>query len=189
MIATAQDTTDLVQVIIQDHRNVERAFAELERGAGSPEYRRQLADHVIADLVRHSVAEEQYMYPVAKDRVPDGQRLVAEEIQEHAEAEQLLKELEDVEPTDPKFDQLLGKVISDVRHHISEEEKTLLPKLQASCSPEELNDLGRKVLLAKQAAPTRPHPSAPDTPPANLVLDTGAGLIDKVRDALTGRDV
>ncbi|MFY7066141.1 hypothetical protein ACOQFV_09790 [Nocardiopsis changdeensis] len=36
-------------------------------------------------------------------------------------------------------------------------------------------------------APTRPHPGAPDTPPADRLLAPGAGLIDRMRDALSGR--
>lgn len=188
-MTTTQHQTDLIQLIIQDHRNFERAFQELERGQGSPEHRRQLVDHVIADLVRHSVAEEQFMYPAARDYIDSGDHIVAHELAEHAEAERLMKDLEDVEPTEPRFDQLVGKLITDVRHHLEEEERDLLPKLQGSLSPEQLSDLGKKVQLAKDAAPTRPHPSAPDTPPANLIVDTGAGLVDKIRDALSGRDV
>ncbi|MQA02628.1 MAG: hypothetical protein GEV07_07875 [Streptosporangiales bacterium] len=34
-------------------------------------------------------------------------------------------------------------------------------------------------------APTRPHPSAPDSPPANKLLAPPTGLVDRVRDALT----
>jgi hypothetical protein len=36
-------------------------------------------------------------------------------------------------------------------------------------------------------APTRPHPFAPDKPPMNKILTAGAGLVDRMRDALTGR--
>lgn len=188
-MTTQTQTTDLIHAITTDHRNVERAFAELERGNASPDYRKELADHVIADLVRHSVAEEQFLYPTARDHIPGGGEIVDEELAEHAEAEKLMKQLEGVAATDPRFDQLVNQLISDVRHHIDEEESALLPKMQASCSPEELRDLGHKWLLAKQAAPTRPHPAAPDTPPANLIVDTGAGMIDKIRDALSDREV
>ncbi|MCV2457821.1 hemerythrin domain-containing protein, partial [Streptomyces sp. ICN988] len=40
---------------------------------------------------------------------------------------------------------------------------------------------------AKKTAPTRPHPSAPNTPPANKLLAPGAGMVDRARDLLTGR--
>lgn len=53
--------------------------------------------------------------------------------------------------------------------------------------PEALNELGDKVRTAKKTAPTRPHPSAPDTPPGNKLLGPGVGLMDRARDLLTGR--
>ncbi|HJQ48606.1 MAG TPA: hemerythrin domain-containing protein [Amycolatopsis sp.] len=176
---------DLISVIISDHRAVEQVFIQLESGHGSPEHRRELADHIITELVRHSVAEEQFMYPAARRRLPGGDELADHEIQEHAEAEQLMKQLEDVPATDPRFQQLLGKLMNAIRHHVEDEEAVLLSKLQRACTPEELRDLGEKVERAKRFAPTRPHPGAPDRPPANLILDPGMGLIDRMRDALS----
>jgi hypothetical protein len=144
---------------------------------------------VIAELVRHSVAEEMFMYPAARKALPDGDKIADHELAEHAEAEEDMKRLEGVAATDPQFDVLMSKLISDVRHHIEDEEAKLLPRMAESCQPDELRELGAKVLRAKKIAPTRPHPSAPDKPPANLILAPGAGLVDRVRDALSGRDV
>lgn len=177
----------LVDVITQDHREIEQVFTELEGGQGTAEHRRDLADHVIAELVRHSVAEEQYMYPAARDALPDGDSVVDHELEEHAEAEQVMKDLDGLDPEDPEFDRLVAKLIHEVRHHIEEEETELLPKLQAACSPDQLAELGEKVVKAKKMAPTRPHPAAPDKPPANKVLGPGAALVDRMRDALSGR--
>jgi hemerythrin superfamily protein len=180
---------NLIDVIESDHREVEKVFNELESRSGSAEHRRQLADHVIAELVRHSVAEEMYMYPTARKVLPNGDEIADHEIEEHAEAERDMKELEDVDPTDPRFDALVNKLIADVRHHIEGEESNLLPQLREACSAHDLQELGAKVLRAKKIAPTRPHPSAPDKPPANFILAPGAGLIDRLRDALSGRQV
>jgi hemerythrin superfamily protein len=185
----AEHEPDLIEVITSDHREVEKVFNELESRSGSAEHRRALADHVIAELVRHSVAEEMFMYPAARKKLPDGDRIADHEIAEHGEAEEVMKELEGLEATDARFDELVGKLIADVRHHIEEEEGDLLPRLKQSCSAEELRELGGKVLRAKKIAPTRPHPSAPSKPPANLILAPGAGLIDRLRDGLSGRDV
>ncbi|GAA4552290.1 hemerythrin domain-containing protein [Amycolatopsis samaneae] len=187
-MTTTRHDTDLVSVITEDHRAVERVFTELEAGDTGPERRKDLTDHVIAELVRHSVAEEQFMYPAARKHLPDGDAVADHEIAEHAEAERVMKDLEGRQPDDPRFEELLGKLITDVRHHVDEEETDLLPKLQAACSPEELRDLGEKVLRAKKIAPTRPHPAAPDRPPANLILAPGTAFVDKIRDALTRRE-
>ncbi|QRP50951.1 hemerythrin domain-containing protein [Amycolatopsis sp. FDAARGOS 1241] len=184
-MASEQDT-DLITVITEDHRAVEAVFAELESGTDWA-HRKDLTDHVIAELVRHSVAEEQFMYPAARKYLENGDELADKELQEHAEAEQVMKELEGLQPDDSQFDELLDRLIRDIRHHIEDEEKVLLPKLRAACSVEELGRLGRKVLDAKKTAPTRPHPSAPDKPPANRLLAPGAAFIDKIRDALSSR--
>jgi hemerythrin superfamily protein len=178
---------DLIEAIIVDHRAVEGVFAEIE-ASGDSRMRRELVEHVIAELVRHSVAEEQYLYPAARKALPDGDEIVDHELEEHAEAEKVMKALENVDETDPKFDELVGKLIEDIRHHLKEEEDDLLPKMREACAAAELTELGKKFERAKKLAPTRPHPSAPDHPPANKIVGPGVGLIDRLRDALSGRD-
>lgn len=187
-MTNTEQSPGLIDVIISDHREVERIFTELE-STTSPQTRKELTDHVIAELVRHSVAEEQYMYPAAREVLSDGDQIADHEIEEHAEAEQVMKELEGLDAADPRFDERLRTLMADIRHHVQDEENDLLPRLREACSPEKLNELGAQVLRAKEKAPTRPHPSAPDTPPANRILDPGAGMIDRMRDALTGRNV
>lgn len=99
-----------------------------------------------------------------------------------------MKSLEGLKPTDGQFDELLGQLISDIRHHVQEEEEgDVLPRLADSVDPPELDTLADRFESAKKVAPTRPHPSAPDQPPTNLLLDPGAGLVDRLRDALTRR--
>ena len=89
---------------------------------------------------------------------------------------------------------MTGKLIDAIRHHVEDEEKDLLPKLRDACDAcdacdaAELRELGEKFEHAKKMAPTRPHPAAPDRPPANKILGPGVGLIDRMRDALSGRN-
>ncbi|MFG2099433.1 hemerythrin [Micromonospora sp. S4605] len=182
--ATGQDVVD---VLTADHREVETLFVELETRQGTPEHRRQLADVVIAELVRHAVAEEMYVYPLARKALPDGDQLAEHEISEHADAERTMKELESLDPSDPRFDPLLAHLTSTIRHHVQDEESDLFPRLRAAVAREELVELAGKVTAAKKAAPTRPHPAAPDHPPANRLLNPGTGLVDRMRDALSGR--
>ena len=47
--------------------------------------------------------------------------------------------------------------------------------------------LAAKVETAKKLAPTRPHPSAPNNPVFHKLVGPGVGLVDRVRDKLTGR--
>jgi hemerythrin superfamily protein len=179
---------NLISVLVTDHREVEQMFTELETEGLSPERRGELRDKVITELVRHSVAEEMYLYPTTRTALPGGDQLADREIEEHAAAERLMKDLEKCDPTDRRFDDLLTQLITDIRGHVAEEESDLFPRLQATCSEQELVELGAKVQQAKKLAPTRPHPSAPDTPPMNKVMGPPMGLVDRMRDALSGRE-
>ncbi|MEU4333567.1 hemerythrin domain-containing protein [Micromonospora lupini] len=178
---------DVVDILVADHREVETLFVELETRQGTPEHRRQLADVVIAELVRHAVAEEAYVYPTARKALPDGDQLADHEIEEHSDAERTMKDLESVDPSDPRFDELLAHLTSTIRHHVQDEESDLFPRLRAATAREELVELAAKVTAFKKVAPTRPHPAAPDHPPANKLLAPGTGMIDRLRDALSDR--
>jgi hemerythrin superfamily protein len=182
-----QTQHDVISVLTEDHREVEQVFQELETGGHSAERRRQLVDHVIAELVRHSVAEEQYLYPATRDALPDGDDIADHEVAEHAEAEQTMKELDGLDAADPRFDQLLGELMEQIRHHVEEEESTLFPRLRLACDEARLRQLGEQISKAKEWAPTRPHPGAPDQPPMNKILGPGMGLVDRLRDALSSR--
>ena len=181
------DDHDVVDILVADHREVEALFVELETGQGTLEHRRQLVDVVIAELVRHSVAEEAYVYPIARKALPDGNEIADREIAEHADAERTMKELESVDPSDPRFDELLAHLISTIRDHVTEEENELFPRLRAATAREELIEVADKVTAIKEIGPTRPHPGKPDHPPANKLLAPGIGLVDRMRDALSGR--
>ncbi|MHA6803602.1 hemerythrin domain-containing protein [Salinifilum ghardaiensis] len=187
MVHATSQKGDVVDVLTTDHREVDEAFTDYENGGLSNEQRRELVDHIITELVRHSVAEEHYLYPAAREALPDGDEIADHEIQEHAEAEDLMKRLEGADVTDPEFDGMVRNLIGAIRHHVQDEERDLFPRLQQACDANQLLDLGTKITQAKESAPTRPHPAAPDRPPANTILDPGVGLVDRLRDALSNR--
>ncbi|MFJ8696196.1 hemerythrin domain-containing protein [Streptomyces roseolilacinus] len=178
---------DVITELTTDHREVERLFALIEGlPSGDPE-RKRLADQVTMELVRHSVAEEEYLYPAVREHLSGGDALADKELEDHASAERTMKELEGCEADDTRFDTLVTQLMVEIREHVADEEANLLPRLQEACSPEKLEELGDKVRQAKKTAPTRPHPAAPDKPPANKLLAPGTGMVDRLRDALSGR--
>ncbi|HLH47611.1 MAG TPA: hypothetical protein VKV25_10650, partial [Acidimicrobiales bacterium] len=54
-------------------------------------------------------------------------------------------------------------------------------------SHEELQELGEQIERAKAAAPTHPHPQSPNTGAGATIAGAAAGLMDKAKDAITGR--
>ncbi len=178
---------NVIAELTTDHREVEELFRTIQTLPSGDEQRRKVADEFTIELVRHSVAEEQYLYPAVRELVPGGAELADKELADHAQVEKMLKELEGTDVGDARFDVLVERLIAEVSEHVRDEEENLFPALADVCSPEQLDKLGDKVRTAKKTAPTRPHPSAPDTPPGNKLLAPGTGLVDRARDFVTGR--
>ena len=76
---------------------------------------------------------------------------------------------------------------AQLRHHADDEESEQFPLLRAHISHDDLVRMGEKVQTAKKLAPTRPHPSAPHSELFHKTVGAGVGLIDRLRDKLTGR--
>ena len=185
---TDQDK-DVVDILSEDHREVEEMFRELESlGVSDPavqDRRRLLVDQVTIALVRHAVAEEVVVYPAVKERVSEEEAERAK--REHAEAEESMKALERLDPEDPSFDQEIRKLMTEIRTHVAEEEGEMFPHMREVMSREELVKLGGQVEAIKAMAPTRPHPSVPNEPGPRLAAGPVAGLFDRLRDLASGR--
>jgi hemerythrin superfamily protein len=177
---------DVIALLEHDHREVEEMFAEFEQST-DPADRRAIADKIIIELVRHSEAEEQAVYPVMRKKLPDGEKLVEHEISEHSEAERIMKDLDGMDPGNPEFGVLMTQLMAAIRQHVTEEEGTAFPQFRQAVSKDELESMGETVEKLKKIVPTHPHPMAPDHPPFNALLGPGAGLLDRVRDMLSGR--
>ena len=181
---------DVIEVLEHDHREVEEMFKELEslRGASSDEdkaRRKELAEQVTIELVRHSVAEEVLVYPQVEDKV--GSDEVKHAREEHAEAEETLKRLEKLDADDPAFDDELATLMEEIRHHIEDEEGEMFAQMRKTMDADELRDLGARVEAFKKVAPTRPHPSVPNEPLPRAMAGAPASLLDRMRDLATGR--
>src|SRR5215213_10275553 len=181
---------DVIEVLEHDHREVEEMFAELEslRGAATDERkqrRKDVADQVTIELVRHSVAEEVLVYPQVEDKVSEEE--VEHARKEHAEAEETLARLEKLDADDPGFDDELATLMEEIRHHIEDEEGEMFAHMRQNIDEEELRKLGERVEAFKKVAPTRPHPNVPNEALPRTAAGPAASLLDRMRDLATGR--
>jgi hypothetical protein len=142
---------------------------------------------MISELSRHAAIEEQILYPWAREYIDQSDDEVLEAIEEHHVVKWLLWELEDLSPTDERFDAKVTVMMEAVRHHVEEEESELFADLRDVATRAELMELGELLTEAKRRAPTRPHPRSPDTPPGNLLVAPIASALDHARDV--GKDV
>jgi len=183
---TDSGTPDVVDVLTADHRDVTALIGEVWT-IRDPMMRRDLADTAISELVRHAVAEEMYVYPAMRKHLPDGDKAVEHDTEEHKELEQAMKDLEGLEVTEPRFDQTLRRLETMLADHIQDEESEQFPELRRQVPREELVEMAGKVERAKKLAPTRPHPNAPNSELFHKIAGPGVGLVDRLRDLITQR--
>ena len=185
----AQDSgtdTDVVDILTADHREMVGLIEMIEETT-DPAERRALTDSVIAEVMRHSVAEELFVYPEYERSIPGGGEEVEHDKEEHQEIEELMKTLEGVDSASAEFLAHIKRFKELLEHHADDEEADQFPKMREHLSAEKLVDMGRKVEAAKMIAPTRPHPGSPHSELFHMTLGPGVGMVDRLRDALSGR--
>jgi hemerythrin superfamily protein len=182
----SQPNADVVDVLISDHRDV-TALVEEIKTITDPMMRRDLTDTAISELVRHAVAEEMYVYPAMREHLADGEKAVQHDIVEHKELERTMKQLEALDVSSPEFDEAIATLERLLADHVQDEETEQFPELRRAVPPDELVRLAGKVETAKKLAPTRPHPSAPNSELFHKLVGPGVGMVDRLRDKLTSR--
>lgn len=180
------ETVDIVVLLDRDHRQVEEHLARFATTA--PDRWADAFCELTELLVRHEVAEEEVVYPTLRRSAAGAEGIVAARIGEQSEAEELLAHMEKLEATSTEFADALARLRSAVLSHAQREEETVFPLLRQYEDVEERSAMARRYERAMAAAPTHPHPHAPDTPPGNLLLGPVAAVLDHVRDAVRRAD-
>jgi hemerythrin-like domain-containing protein len=168
---------NVVTLIKNDHDTFEWFFTRLESEDTETDEKTQLLQRLEALLKPHSDAEEQVVYPAISQAVPKEDGEVKDGAAEHHHVEQLMTQLK-AEPIDaPGADGILAAMIGELRHHIEEEERDILPGYADAVDGDELDRVGREFRAAKERVRIEqgfPEPERPD-------------LIDLTRDELYER--
>ena len=178
--------SDVLDVLATDHREFFELLEQMQATSDGEE-RRNLADTLIAELVRHSVAEEMHVYPAMRDHLPNGREAVDHDTSEHKELEALMKQLEGAEASSSEFTDVVQQIHAALVDHVKDEESEQFPQLRQHVPSTKLVELKGKVETAKSLAPTRPHPMSPNAELFHKAVGPGVGLVDRLRDKLTGR--
>ncbi|WP_329141095.1 hemerythrin domain-containing protein [Streptomyces sp. NBC_00670] len=177
----------IIEELTADHREVQRLFDRIRSAPPGSAERKTLVERAGIVLVRHAVAEKEYLYPAVRRHVLDGDEWAERELAGHREVAGILAGLEEREAADEEFGRLLLPLVTEVTRHVVEVEQRLFPRLEAMCPPEELRELGGRVREVEARAPTRPRVGAPSSAPLVKVAARVWGPWDRVRDVLTRR--
>jgi hemerythrin-like domain-containing protein len=141
----ARNENDPIVLLESDHRHFEKLLDEGEQTTErAKKGRRGILESLTRDLNVHEALEEQVFYPALKPHA-EAHDLVLESYQEHHVADQIVKELHELEKDDEKWGAKFKVLKENVAHHISEEENKLFPVARGILEKEELLALGAKM--------------------------------------------
>jgi hemerythrin superfamily protein len=174
-----------VALLKADHRAILDVLEKLDKLDGKPRDRmkKALVEKLVRDVSMHAAIEEEVFYPAVKGGISGTGPQVMKCLEEHSIIKWELAAISAMDLGDERFAAKLAVLKDALVHHIGEEEEDLFPKVRDAFGVVKLNAMGRALERARKTAPTRPHPRAPDQPPANLVANLGASVIDRARDA------
>ncbi len=179
--------SDVFEVLKKDHEEVEGMLAQLTGSGPQGAQHAELADRLVMEESKHEAAEEMHFWPSVRQHVPGGDELADEALRQEDEGKQVLDQLRKTAPEDAQFEELIRTFAKAGRAHIAFEEEQVWPKLRQALTPEERAELGEKIQAAKDSGPTRPHPHGPNSPEGLKTAGAATALLDKARDAATGR--
>lgn len=172
-------TKNVVELLTDQHRHIEKLFEEVQSTAGAA--RARAFDELRRMLSVHEAAEEIVTHPNVT-RHGGGDVVEDRQAEEH-EAKKLLKTLDGLDPASAEFDAGLAELRTKVLDHARAEEELEFPVLLAEAEPAELEKVAAAVKAAERVAPTHPHPAAGESAIVNAAVGPLVGLVDKARDA------
>jgi hemerythrin superfamily protein len=175
---------DAIAVLKADHRRVTELFDRFD-GLGERAHatRERTVAKIVEELSRHAGIEENVFYPAVRARFADrDEPMVLEALEEHHVVKLLLREIQSMDSRSERFGAKVAVLREIVDHHVDEEESELFKKVRDAFSRAELREMGADLEAARSQAPTRPHPSAPDEPPASTIANVLAAPLDAVAD-------
>lgn len=141
-------TKDAIQLLRQDHREVEDLFEQFEKASGDGR-KQKLAQQICKELVIHSMIEEEIFYPACEGKIDD--ELLKEGYVEHDAAKVLIAEIQAGEPSDEFYDTKVKVLQEEIEHHIKEEERQADSMFaQARKADLDLDSLGEQMARRKE---------------------------------------
>ncbi|HEX6310888.1 MAG TPA: hemerythrin domain-containing protein [Acidimicrobiia bacterium] len=130
---------DVVAVLKQDHRTVEKLFGEFETSRD-----RSIVERICQELDEHTDLEERIVYPALRSEVQGGPGMATHAEKEHAEARDLIGRIRRSEDFDHIAD-LVSELQQAVEEHVSDEENDVFPKMESEMGAARLEELGTEV--------------------------------------------
>lgn len=136
---------DIYSLLRDEHRRLLALFDELQQSKEARQ-RERLFERLKKELLTHKEAEERTFY-AALSLLPDLVDRIEEAMEEHADQQELLEELDGLDVEDEDFTVQLNELREELEHHVGEEEREIFARAQ-----QHLNETQAKKIAKEMAA-------------------------------------
>ena len=136
-----------LEVLEQDHREVEEWFDDYNELKEDDNRKGALAEKICLALKVHAQIEEEIFYPRARKATKEND-LIDEAAVEHSAVKHLIGEIEGMKVDEELYDAKIRVLGEMVKHHIKEEEEELFPELVPAKM--DLDAVGKELAKRKE---------------------------------------
>lgn len=142
---------DVIVLLKNDHAAVKKMFTQFGKLAKKEDIQGkvQIANKICAELLSHTLAEEEIFYPGAREATHD-EDMLNEAVVEHESAKTLIAQIQGMDPQDPMYDAKVTVLGEYINHHIQEEETEMFPEVREARALD-LRELAVEFSARKQA--------------------------------------
>jgi iron-sulfur cluster repair protein YtfE (RIC family) len=133
MAETPRKELDALDLLMQDHREIESLFREFEHVQQDHEAAALVIENACAELEMHDKLENEIFYPAISEAAADDEieDLLVDAEDAHDTVLEMIEELEQIETDDvAKRHAHFIAIVAQVKQHILDEETALFPKVQ-----------------------------------------------------------
>lgn len=143
-ISRTDDEMNIQDVIRMDHNKVNMLFMQIEQSNDQMKIQEYFGQ-LYKDLLVHSEAEEQVVYPSVRPFYNDTQELYDEQ----AQMKTLLNQLKSMNPGSAEFKNQLRQLKDIVMDHVRQEESTMFSAINSNCNDQQKEQLATQFKTAK----------------------------------------
>jgi len=158
-----------------DHESISHLFSKYEEllaSGADVAARKALALLICRALAAHATAEEELLYPAARDALEDDATLDGAQ-NDHDSMRMLMRQIEALDAADGRFDAMVTMLERVVAEHVQQEEGNLFPRLEYTSL--DLDGLGQRIVARRSEVELQLKRDAPSRRTLETTRETGDG--------------
>ncbi|MGB5961410.1 MAG: hemerythrin domain-containing protein [Coleofasciculaceae cyanobacterium] len=145
-VTRSDDEMSIRDIIRMDHAKANTLFTQIG-GSNDPQKIQEYFGQLYKDLLAHSVAEEEVVYPSVRPFYGEGD--TQELFDEQAEMKRMLDEIKALSPSSSQFKDKVKQLMDVVGDHIRQEESTMFSAIGSNCTREQEQQMATRFKEAK----------------------------------------